>query len=75
VKFIPHSAIAASFIISQLLIVFSLATRLWQRASEMAWYEQHGAASVTVPIPVDDGPVPVYASPSLSGDAPEPAPA
>jgi hypothetical protein len=73
VKFIPHSAIAASFIISQLLIVFSLATRLWQRAGEMAWYEQHGAASVTVPIPVDDGPV--YASPSLSGDAPEPAPA
>lgn len=75
VKLIPHSAIAASFIVSQLLVLFSLAARLWQRAAEMSWYEHHGDASVTAPIPVDDGPVPAYAAPSFSDDSSEPAPA
>jgi len=75
VKLVPHAAIAASFIISQLLVIFLLAARLWQRAGEMAWYEHHGDASVTAPIPVDDAPVPAYVAPSFSGDASEPEPA
>jgi hypothetical protein len=48
----PESIRAALFL-SQAMIVFWLATRLWQRASEALWYRQHlDAVYVTEPLPV-----------------------
>jgi hypothetical protein len=46
----PES-LAASFVVSQAVIVFWLATRLWQRASEVLWYRQRSHA-LSVPEPV-----------------------
>jgi len=54
----PESNIAA-FLLSQLIILVWIATRLWQRASEAIWYRQHAAASVPEPVWT---PAPVMAS-------------
>jgi len=39
----------AAFLLTQLMLVFWIAARLWQRASEALWYRQYQAASVTEP--------------------------
>jgi hypothetical protein len=54
----PESNVAA-FLLSQLIILVWIATRLWQRASEVLWYRQHAAASVPEPAWT---PAPVMAS-------------
>ncbi len=46
----PES-LGGSFVVSQAVIVFWLATRLWQRASETLWYRQ-STATLSVPEPV-----------------------
>jgi len=38
--------IRAAFFLSQVMILFWIGTRLWQRASEMQWYQKHQAALV-----------------------------
>lgn len=40
---------AAVFLLTQLMLVFWIAARLWQRACEALWYRQYQAASVTEP--------------------------
>lgn len=54
----PESTTAALFL-GQIMILFWIATRLWQRASEAAWYrefkaltEEHVPAFSPVPVPV-----------------------
>jgi hypothetical protein len=44
----PLSSTAA-FLLTQLMLVFWIAARLWQRACEALWYRQYQAASVTEP--------------------------
>lgn len=44
-------ATATSFLVSQAIIIFWLAIRLWQRASEVRWYRER-AAALAVPEPV-----------------------
>jgi hypothetical protein len=39
----------AAFLLTQLMLIFWIACRLWQRASEALWYRQYQAASVTEP--------------------------
>jgi hypothetical protein len=39
----------AAFLLTQLMLVFWIAARLWQRASEALWYRQYQAAAVTEP--------------------------
>jgi hypothetical protein len=51
----------AAFLLTQLMLVFWIAARLWQRACEALWYRQYQAASVTEP-------------PYTPAPAPEPAP-
>jgi hypothetical protein len=61
-RHLPADALRASFVASQALIVFWLATRLWQRASEILWYRQHASAlSVPEPVvpPLDVAPAPL----------------
>ena len=38
---IPGERIGLSFILLELALVWWMGTRLWQRASETAWYERH----------------------------------
>jgi hypothetical protein len=45
----PESTVAA-FLLSQLMLLVWIATRLWQRASESIWYRQHSAASAPEPV-------------------------
>jgi len=40
---------AAVFLLTQLMLVFWIAARLWQRACEALWYRQYQAASVIEP--------------------------
>jgi hypothetical protein len=54
----PESNVAA-FLLSQLIILIWIATRLWQRASESLWYRRHAASSVPEPVWT---PAPVMAS-------------
>jgi hypothetical protein len=50
----PEST-GAAFVLSQFLIIFWLATRLWQRASESIWYREHQRA-IAASAPVYDPP-------------------
>ena len=45
----PESTIAA-FLLSQFMLLFWIATRLWQRASESLWYRGYAASSVPEPV-------------------------
>jgi hypothetical protein len=47
VRWVPHQAVATSFLLSQLVILLSVFTRLWQRSSEVLWYQQY-APTVSV---------------------------
>ena len=42
---LPPTAIPATFILLEFMIVSQLAARLWQLASATAWYKQHAEAS------------------------------
>lgn len=59
-NYLPPDKIIAAFFVSQLLMVWWLGTRLWQRASEVEWYRQH-IAEANVPVPVAE-PVPVLSA-------------
>lgn len=56
-------AITSALILSQLMILFWLGTRLWQRSSETLWYRQNP--------PTDAQPVPAPAGPPILQPAPE----
>jgi hypothetical protein len=55
----PQSNVAA-FLVSQLLILIWLGTRLWQRASEAIWYRNYQASQVPEPA-WTPSPAPMYA--------------
>jgi hypothetical protein len=60
----PHSIIGA-FLLSQLLVLILIGTRLWQRASEALWYREHAEAGVQEPAWT---PSPVIVSSSVATD-------
>lgn len=66
-------ALGSAFLLSQIMILFWIATRLWQRASEAAWYKEYQAsASATAPVPAySPVPVPVMAAPAAATPAAE----
>jgi hypothetical protein len=45
----PESTVAA-FLLSQLMLIVWIATRLWQRASESIWYRQYAASTAPEPV-------------------------
>jgi hypothetical protein len=51
-------SITTAFLVTQLMLIFWIATRLWQRASEALWYRQYQAAIVPEPT---DSPSPASA--------------
>ena len=55
---LPPTSTIAAFFVSQLIIVFWIGTRLWQRASEALWYSewrqgQELVQPIYVPVPVE----------------------
>jgi hypothetical protein len=44
VRRIPHQAVTTSFLLSQAVILLWIFTRLWQRSSEVLWYQRHAPA-------------------------------
>jgi hypothetical protein len=51
-RFVAPEAVGMAFLVGQAALVIWLAGRLWQRASEVAWYRQHGlSAPVAVAAP------------------------
>ena len=66
IRWVPHQAVTTSFFLSQAVILLWIFTRLWQRSSEVLWYQQYAPAGSIVP-----------ASPTReveSGKEPPPAP-
>jgi hypothetical protein len=49
VRFVRPEWVAVSFLLGQAVVVLWLATRLWLRASETLWYQQHSAAPPAQP--------------------------
>lgn len=45
----------------ELVVLFGFGTRLWQRASEMVWYQRRFLAATPVPVPVTPPPDPILA--------------
>ncbi|MGH9709094.1 MAG: hypothetical protein ACRD37_00920, partial [Candidatus Acidiferrales bacterium] len=54
---LPPTAITGAFFLSQAMILWWLATRLWQRASETLWYQRNFQPA---PQPVTYAPAPSY---------------
>jgi hypothetical protein len=56
---LPPTATPATFLLLQFIILMQLLTRLWQRASSVAWYQRHSAVVLadavdfTTPPPVE----------------------
>ncbi len=48
VKFVPPQAIAASFLLGELILLVWLGTRLWQRAGEIVWYSRNFPPAATL---------------------------
>jgi hypothetical protein len=72
---LPPTAIKAEFFLGQLMILWWLSTRLWQRSGETIWYQRHlaHAAEAAAPAPahypvVTPGPPPSPMPPPLSTD-------
>lgn len=49
VEHVPHQAVTLAFLISQVIILLWIVTRLWQRASETLWYQENAPAAVVAP--------------------------
>jgi uncharacterized membrane protein len=60
IRLVRPEWIGASFLVTQLMLLSWLGTRLWQRAGETIWYQQRIAAVVEKPEPAPT-PLPVSA--------------
>ena len=73
IEWVPHTAIARSFLATQAIIFLWILTRLWQRASETLWYQQRAPSPAvppeTVPISVSP-PAPSILEPEAPAEAP-----
>jgi hypothetical protein len=56
IEHLPPDSTRAAFVLSQFLIIFWLATRLWQRASESIWFREHQRA-IAASAPVIEPPL------------------
>lgn len=57
IRFIPATRFGLSFLILELTLLIWLATRLWQRASESAWYQRYEVANPPVAPVMMDSPL------------------
>jgi hypothetical protein len=67
----PPEAITLSFLVGQVLILYWLGCRFWQRAAETVWYQHHQALAMPEPVPV---PIPAWNPGAAAWPPPEPMP-
>lgn len=67
---LPPTAIKTAFFLGQLMILWWLGTRLWQRSAETIWYQRYLAQASEAPAhyPVTPQPPPSPMPPSLPSD-------
>ncbi len=64
-RWIPHQAVTTSFLLSQIVILIWIFTRLWQRSSEVLWYERYAPeAGAFSELPSSDSGVVMEAPPA-----------
>jgi hypothetical protein len=68
VEHVPHQAVTLAFLITQVIILLWIVTRLWQRASETLWYQQNAPTALVAPY-AETAPEPH----AYTMDAPPPA--
>jgi hypothetical protein len=72
IRWVPHQAVTTSFLLSQAVILLWIFTRLWQRSSEVLWYQQYAPeASVFPEAPRSDGGSVMEAPPAREVPRPE----
>jgi len=54
----PPTRFGWTFLILELVVLLGFGVRLWQRASEMVWYQRCVLAAATPPVPVTPTPAP-----------------
>jgi hypothetical protein len=55
VRWVPHQAVTTSFLLSQIVILLWIFARLWQRSSEVLWYQQYAPEAGAFPeLPSSD---------------------
>ncbi len=64
VKFVPAERIGAAFLLAQFIAWLWIAMRLWQRASEVIWYQRQRPAPAPVEVPVPEEAEPGNARPT-----------
>lgn len=62
-NFLRPESIGTALLVSQLMIIFWLATRLWQRASEALWYRKYTEAAAQVSAPASAPTAPAVVTP------------
>lgn len=66
VRWVPHQAVTASFLLSQLVILLWIFARLWQRSIEVLWRRQNVSLAGAVPqAPLPDLGSAIEAPPAL----------
>ncbi len=49
IRGVQHQAVSTSFFLSQVIILLWIFARLWQRASEVLWYQQYAPGTSAIP--------------------------
>jgi len=65
VRLVPHQAVAASLVLSQGVIFLWILTRLWQRSSEVVWYQQRAPETLLQPSPLPETPIEAFLRPEV----------
>jgi len=71
VKLVAPPSVGVSFVLSQLVLLWWLGTRLWQRSSETLWYQRHAELAAAPAVPAPYVPAPVAMAPGTEA-MPEP---
>lgn len=65
VRYVPPEWVWASFVMGQLIVLFWMAMRWWQRGSEVLWYQASGLEDLSRRVSGTPAPVPVGAEVSV----------
>jgi hypothetical protein len=76
---LPRTAVPATFVLLEIIVLAQIWTRLWQRASAMTWYKRHAelvpadVVDYTTPAPVEVVEYPIGSWTPPANSEPQPA--
>ncbi|MBI1739390.1 MAG: hypothetical protein HY233_00550 [Acidobacteriales bacterium] len=68
----PPARFQWTFVVLEIVVLCGFGTRLWQRASEMVWYQRHFLAPAVMPVPVTPPPSPLLTIAPVSAPPSQP---